>query len=277
MQIKRVKTLTFIEELTLQNSKPMVFLCDDFSRYYCKGKLPEDIDHDFLVYELIGTELAGYFSIATPSIAFVEYDSDSLGEKYLTGNYNLESGNILFGSEHIGNFAQVDKLNEFIPSKGKDFNRLSNPLDLIKISVFDVHLNNIDRHSENYNLIFRTSDKKFFAIDHAAILGGPALKGKFQPKGNPVTGQKLIKSRLIKNLARHVPFRKFEEVVNVYYSMCGVELERKIDEVFQKISETWEVSSELNLRIKDYLLNETRNNLSVELLMNEFLWLCGKK
>src|SRR5665811_345950 len=110
--LHEIKTVTFIEELIHQNSAPMLFLCDDFELYYCKSKL-DGSDHDFLVYELIGSRLAVYFEISTPEIAIVRFDLDALGNGFLQKNYNLDHGDLMFGSRYIGPNDHLDKTGRF--------------------------------------------------------------------------------------------------------------------------------------------------------------------
>lgn len=99
----KVTTISFEEKLIHQNSKPMLFLCDDFNRYYCKSNL-DGSHYDFLIYEIIGSSLAKYFSISSPEFALVTFDFDSLGENYPVYNYDLEQGQFFFGSKHIGKY-----------------------------------------------------------------------------------------------------------------------------------------------------------------------------
>ncbi|PSL05027.1 HipA family kinase [Cecembia rubra] len=89
--IRQVKTISFKEELKDQNSAPMLFLCDDFELYFCKSRL-DYADYDFLVYELLGSHIANYFGIATPDIAFVQFDEESMGSGYFQRNliWNME-------------------------------------------------------------------------------------------------------------------------------------------------------------------------------------------
>jgi len=265
--IKEVFTVTFKDEMLDQNSVPIVFFCSDFETYFCKSKLNE-FNHDYLVYELIGNKLAKYFSITTPEIAYVRFKSDAMGNDFLQKNYRVEDGDLLFGSRFIGNYDTVDKTNKFYVKNNKQFSKLGNPVELLRISIMDVHLNNSDRNEENYNLLYHTEKRKFYAIDHAAIFGGPALKGNFSPKGSAALGNKLIGSFLLKNILKYLSLEQIEIELDTYFSKCEESLKLLIEELFVSLPPEWAVSENLQIRVLDYVLDETRNKLTQLLLID---------
>lgn len=266
--IPNVKTITFKDELVNQTSVPMLFLCDDFDLYYCKSQL-DNSDHDFLLYELIGSRMAKLFSIATPEIALVMFDEDSLGSNgYLQKNYNLENGDIIFGSKHIGQNDHLDKTGRFFVKNRKQFSNLDNPEDILKITILDIHLNNADRNEENYNLLFQTNQARYYAIDHAALFGGPAMKGYFAPIGSPTLGGKLLGSFLLKNMLKFLSFEQIERIVEEYFSSCDERLGTEIEGVFDMIPESWTISESLLDRVLTYSCDETRLKLIKLLLIN---------
>jgi hypothetical protein len=266
--IPTVKTITFKDELVHQTSVPMLFLCDDFNSYYCKSQL-DNPDHDFLLYELIGNRMGNYFGIATPEIALVTFDEDSLGSAgYLQKNYNLENGDIIFGSKHIGQNDHIDKTGRFSVKHRKQFSKLNNPEDILKITILDIHLNNVDRNEENYNLLFQTNEARFYAIDHSALFGGPAMKGFFAPKGSPALGGKLLGSFLLKNILKFLSFEQIDRIVEEYFSNCDERLGTEIEGVFDMIPESWTISESLMDRMLTYSCDETRLKFIRLLLIN---------
>lgn len=273
--IRQVKTISFKEELIHQNSAPMLFLCDDFELYFCKSRL-DNPDYDFLVYELLGSHIANYFGIATPDIAFVQFDEESMGSGYFQCNFNLEHGAIIFGSKNIGRNDHLDKTGKFKIKNTKQFSKIDNPEDILKITIMDCHLNNIDRNSENYNLLIQTEQQRFYAIDHAALFGGPALKSRFVPKGEPSLGQKLLGSYLLRNTLKYITLENIQKIVESYFSQCNSELGSEIEKVFSMLPGSWEISEDLKERVLAYSLDETRLNL-LELLLSKNLYEIKKK
>ena len=273
--IPAIKTVIFINELVNQNSAPSIFLCDDFKQYYCKSIL-DNSDHDFLVYEFIGSYIARYFGISTPEIAWVKFDELSMGSEYFQKNYNIKNGDILFGSQYIGENDHLDSTGKFKIKNKKIFSRLKNPEDLIKISLMDIHLNNMDRNEDNYNLLFQTEKNMFYAIDHSALFGGPALKNTFSPRGEPSMGQKLLGSEILLNVIKFISFDSILEIIDEYFSGCNFQLEIEINHVFGSLPESWIVSPSLKERILEYTLNETRLGL-FKLLVTDRLYKIKKK
>lgn len=253
----------------------MLFLCDDFELYFCKSLL-DNPDHDFLVYELLGSQIANYFGIATPDIAFVQYDEESMGSGYFQHNFNVENGTIIFGSRNIGQNDHLDKTGKFNIKNNKQFSKINNPEDILKITLMDCHLNNIDRNSENYNLLFQTKEQRFYAIDHAALFGGPALKNRFVPKGEPSLGQKLLGSYLLRNTLKFITLESIQKIVESYFSQCNSSLGTEIEKVFSKLPGSWEISEGLKERVLAYSLDETRLNL-LKLLISNRLYEIKKK
>ncbi len=141
----------------------------------------------------------------------------------------------------------------------------------------DVHLNNTDRYEENYNLLIQTEERRYYAIDHAAIFGGPAMKGRFSPRGEPALGQKLLSSYLLKNVLKYLSFQKIEEIVEKYFSSCNVQIVNEIGLVFDSLPDSWNVSEGLKDRVLEYALDETRLNLIKLLMTNRFHELKKKK
>lgn len=273
--IRQVKTISFKEELIHQNSVPMLFLCDDFELYFCKSLL-DNQDYDFLVYELLGSHMAKYFGIATPDIAFVQFDEQSMGSSYFRYNFNLEHGTIIFGSKNIGRNDHLDKTGKFKIKNSKQFSKINNPEDILKIALMDCHLNNCDRNSDNYNLLFQTEQQRFYAIDHAAIFGGPALKSRFVPKGEPSLGQKLLGSYLLHNTLKYITLENIQKIVDNYFSQCDSNLGIEIENVFSLLPKSWEISEGLKERVLAYSLNEIRLKL-LKLLISNRLYEIKKK
>ncbi|KEO75247.1 HipA family kinase [Anditalea andensis] len=264
--LKIINTLTFKEELVHQNSAPMLFLCDDYEHYYCKSKLQEP-DHDFLIYEMIGSKIADYFNISTPHIALVQYDEVSLGENYLLKNYNLKHGDFLFASQYIGPYDHIDNSGRFFIKNRRKYAKIDNPKDILRITLMDIHLNNADRNESNYNLLYQTQKFRYYAIDHAALFGGPALRGRFSPGGDPALGNKLLNSFLLRNILKFLSLDQIKLEVDNYFLKCNASLGTVIESVFNSIPKSWTISQGLKERILEYSLNETRLNLGKLLVM----------
>jgi hypothetical protein len=170
----------------------------------------------------------------------------------------------------------LDKTGKFKIKNAKQFSKINNPEDILKITLMDCHLNNVDRNSENYNLLFQTEQQRFYAIDHAALFGGPALKSRFVPKGEPSLGQKLLGSYLLRNTLKYITLENIQKTLESYFAQCNSILGTEIDKVFSMLPESWEISENLKERVLAYSLDETRLNL-LELLLSNNLYEIKKK
>ncbi|MBK7667314.1 MAG: hypothetical protein IPJ32_08190 [Sphingobacteriaceae bacterium] len=92
----------------------------------------------------------------------------------------FRSGVIAFGSKVIENNTMLSKL-DTIPDK-TTFKKYSNPVDIIKIILFDLHMGNADRQEENFNILIKeTIPSNLFVIDHFYCFGGATKIGVFTP------------------------------------------------------------------------------------------------
>ena len=174
--MEKINTISLIQELDTDGHSPMEFICSNGSVYYVKyrsGKSFDKREINCLVFEMICTKLLKALSTPTPEQALVTITPDSYFKHQLKANRRtLKDGIIAWGSKQIEQ-ADIVKGIELL-LKQKEFNRYSNPSDLIKIAIFDLWTDNVDRHSENYNLLVGVEDKKLkiIAIDHAFAFGG---------------------------------------------------------------------------------------------------------
>ena len=258
--IAKVNTLILTEELKRQASAPMIFTCDDFNIYYVKYILAPG-EHDFLVYEMVCSGLAKYFKIFTPEIALVNVTADYSAS--LTRNKHFFSaGVVAFGSKFIGTNDHMDNTGKFKLNSQHDLNRYHHPLMLFRTAIFDIHINNVDRHEDNYNILVKTGIKKtFYAIDHFAAFGGSLGKGKFRAQNPLNINQKLIKSEVIRQLLQFYGTEKIEREIDNYLYLCNNSVANIVQEYMTYIPESWGLSERLEERIVSFLLDESRNRL----------------
>lgn len=145
--------------------------------------------------------------------------------------------------------------------KKTEFNRLKNPSNLIRIAIFDLWVDNADRHFENYNLLGKMEDGKLqiIAIDHAFCFGG--LKGMniFKATTAPHSYKKLIESQYFRSVVKH--FNKSErlEIAGPFLtSVAELDIENIINEVFAHIPLQWAINPTLKKRMIDFLQSSQR-------------------
>ena len=179
MPIPTVRTQYLIKEIPTDGHAPMMFHCDDGQTYYCKYRLrlKKEEELDFLAYEMLAHHLLRWLNIPTPKVAFVKVTDGSFDVKALTKNRtHCRPGVVCFGSQHVQ--ARLLTSIEMISDR-HDFNRLANPIDILKIALFDQWVGNVDRGKSidqgyNFNLLLTDENQKtqYVAFDHAFIFGG---------------------------------------------------------------------------------------------------------
>jgi hypothetical protein len=198
--LEQVDTKILIEELETDGHSPMKFICSDGAVYYVKyrsGKSMDKNEISCLVFEMICTRLLQRLHIPVPDQALVTIDENSYTTgQLITNRKYIKNGVIAWGSKEIVRTDLIKEIEQI--QRKKEFNKLSNPEDLIRIAVFDLWVDNADRHSGNYNLLLNMEDGKLkiIAIDHAFTFGG--LKGMniFNTTSTPSTYKKVNTSVL---------------------------------------------------------------------------------
>lgn len=259
--IQSLKTETLVRELNEHASAPLHFKCDGGVDCYVKYILDTPADYDNLAYEWLGSFLAAHFGIATPQIAAVEIIEGSFDAAKLGRNKkHLKHGAICFGSIAIGHNFALDRTGVSMAKPAFYWkNKVENRLDLVKIAIFDLLVDNQDRFEENYNILVEalgTGKSKFWAIDHAAIFGGNMQRGKIHPYV-PVAGMKYIASQHFKYLCKRLEVNDFRREFDAFMYLCN-SLETVVNDAFDTMPSTWEQSPDLKNRILTFLTDSAR-------------------
>ena len=219
------------------------------------GKSLDKNEINCLVFEIVCTNLLQQLNVPVPEQALVIINENSYAPGQLVVNKKyIKQGVIAWGSKEI---IRADLVKEIEQVKKKtEFNKLLNPNDLIRIAIFDLWVDNADRHTENYNLLVKMQEGKLkiIAIDHAFTFGG--LKGMniFNATTAPHSYKKLIESPYFRSVVKH--FNKFErfEITNEFLSLISeLDIEKIINEVFAQIPLQWGINPTLKKRMIDFL------------------------
>jgi hypothetical protein len=264
--LKQVETKILIEELETDGHSPMKFICDDGNVYYTKyrsGKSFKKSELNCLVFEMVCTRLLQSLQIPVPGEALILINENSITHGQLKVNKRyIQDGVIAWGSKEIPGTDLVKEI-ENVQSK-REFNRLFNPEDLIRIAIFDLWVDNVDRHLGNYNLLLKMENGKLqiITIDHAFSFGG--LKGMniFNEKTIPDTNNKLIGSRYFCTVINHINKKQRLEIANQFLSLVSkVDIQKTVHEVFADIPAQWSVNETLKKRMIDFLQSGQRQQV----------------
>jgi hypothetical protein len=172
--LKSLSSLKIMKEEGTEGSAPLLILADDTNLYYAKTTLlnPPRVE---LINEIICCYFAKCWKINVPDSALITIDSEVL-ENFIKENgslsarYKLEHFNLpFFASKQIWPLIELERYFNGLERK-TDINKFYNPIDLIKIGVFDIWVGNKDRKPTNPNILLCNANDKilFYAIDHTA-------------------------------------------------------------------------------------------------------------
>jgi len=167
-----VETLKYLDAISLQKEiiteghSPLLIIANDYKAYYIKntkGIKPAT----YLINEFICHYLLKNWKLNTPSISAINVDKQILNNSLSLFHKSHFYNEITFGSKRMNN---VIELNNFLKISGKrDLNHFNSPSDLIKISLFDIWVENDDRKPTNPNILLRMKNNRIdiVAIDNA--------------------------------------------------------------------------------------------------------------
>ena len=240
------------------------FICDDSFTYYCKYLIdfnPQEIN--CLAYEIVAHYLLKQFNIPTPDIALVAITQGTLDKSKVRVNRRLKEGFVCFGSKSVEPSAEISEF-ELCNTK-RDYTSIVNPQDIVKIALFDLWINNVDRGrfidpGFNYNLLSAAHPKgrKIMAFDHAFIFGGVNQIGVFNPAMGIERQDKLHQSDFYKSCIQYMDYDDFVEIVDNFIPLLQVSHQVVIESVIVQLADIWNLSPNLSQRIQDYLHCETR-------------------
>lgn len=150
-------------------SSPVVVFCNDLNYYAGKYGKPHD-----LFNEIIGASFARIWEIPVPDSAILY-----IKETHVPASLPKKAFAIpCFGSYYIEYAKDVNDF--FITWKNNPYelNKIINPIDLLKIGLFDIWLSNEDRNHNNSNLLIQPLDNgyQFVAIDHVNLFNSNSLE-----------------------------------------------------------------------------------------------------
>lgn len=174
--MKELKILSAIKihQCFQTNSTPLRVECEDGSQYIAKTVFnmhPPLID---LINEILCNYFLQCWNIPVPPQAIISVDKELIDHfvmegKHIDKRYKIDdfSSFQFFGTKFIDSVTEIDIYNLNLNNK-TDFKKYTNPLDFIKIAVFDKWIGNMDRRKGNPNLLLRASADgfTFIPIDH---------------------------------------------------------------------------------------------------------------
>lgn len=225
-----------------------------------------------LSYELLANRLLNELKIPTPAAAFVVVDENCLDKEKIKYNRRLKPGNICFGSREVPQSEVIQSIQTF---NKHTFNKLDNPLDLIRIAIFDLWVNNVDRGRNfddgiNYNLLLANENKKLkiYAFDNAFIFGGINQIGVFNGSSSVDGYNKLVKSPLYISILKFITKEEFVNVVDNFLPLLSLNYKIIVEEILSQVPDDWYITYKLEERINKFLNNRSRIEAVRRIILN---------
>lgn len=276
--IKTVNTQKMIMEYSDTKNAPISFLCEDQEIYYAKY-IQEPKEFDCLVYELACNKIAELIGLEVPETAFVNVCKNSLANSRIKNYGNLrffKEGITAFGVKEIPYVDMVTNLP--LINKKSDFKKMNNPYDLISIAIFDMHIGNKDRHPGNFNLLLsKGKTKTIYAIDHYDTFGGLDYLGKINPNHYFSVDNTILRADIVRELIlKYYDIHAVVDLVKKYTYICNPkQINALLDELFNQIPKTWQLSATLKDDMLALLTNTDRIR-GIEESVKEFIQLIKK-
>lgn len=274
--MRKLESRILIEELQTDGHSPLKFICSDGAVYFVKyrsGKSFDKNEINCLVFEMVCTALLQRLNIPTPEHALITILENSYVPGQITKNKRyVKPGVVALGSKQIERSDMVKEIE--VVKKRKEFSKLLNPEDLIRMAIFDLWVDNVDRHSSNYNILtqWQAEKLKYFAIDHAFSFGGLSGMNIFHPATQVNAYRKLIGSQYFCSVTKHFTRLQRLEVAKGFLTLIKqLPIASIIDETFEQIPALWAIGPLLKDRIVAFLQSEQRL-LQTEQIAKKFLY-----
>lgn len=249
------------------NSLPLQVLCDDNEVYVIKTMFKNHGPFEDLINETLCNYFLQCWDIPVPEPAIINFDNilieqyladgNAINKKYTRFKFN---NHYFFGTKFLQSTTEIDLYNLTLKDK-HDYNKYHNPLDLVKIGVFDRWIANTDRRSDNSNILMDTSTEKFrfIPIDNAqAFACQNDYKALKLPLMNIVNNKSILNTPITKSICNFADPNKFcnldkEITANIENTIDLIE------QIFENVPSVFGLSKKGKEKIKEILSNKERN------------------
>jgi hypothetical protein len=258
--LNSINAISIIEEIRTDGHSPLKVIGNNRLIYVVKNSRGQIRERE-IINEFIANYLLQLWKLPTANCSLVNVPPELIkGQGFSNSHKTHYYDNLCFGSEWIEN--ATDLSNFLISNRNGTYNKLINPLDFLRITLFDEWVENDDRKPTNYNLVLLPDSKKYkiIPIDHAFIfstMNYEYLKPElYSPRGN----DHLLVSDLGTLIKRLHPIDK--ELIyreKEYFYLCIELCQKHVDDIFQIITTHFNVDQNKINHVKTFLFNMDRN------------------
>jgi hypothetical protein len=267
--IKNINTLSAVKILECYgtNSMPLQVLCDDNEIYVVKTMFKTHPPFEDLINETLCNYFFQCWDIPVPEPAIIKFDNilieqhlaegNTINKKYRDFKFN---NHYFFGTKFLQSTTEIDLYNLSLKDK-RDYKKYQNPLDLIKIGVFDKWIANMDRRFDNPNILIDTSIEKFrfIPIDNTqAFACQNDYKALKLAVMDTVNNKSILNTPITKSICSFADPKKFSNLDKEITANIENTIDL-IEPIFENIPSDFGLSKKGKAKIKEILSNKERN------------------
>lgn len=255
-----INAISIDREIYTDGHSPLLVIGEDYNQYIVKnssGRIPAF----YLINEFLANGLLQCWNIPTPECANIQVDSSIIrgfSNKHRPAYYNDST----FGSKVIPNILD---LNEYTLSNTKSsYNRLINPLDILRIGLFDLWVANDDRKPTNQNTILSIGSNgkyEITAIDHAFIFETLDYQHLNPQLFYPSVNDHIMICDLVNIVKRYTNINdSFVSSERDYFYFCLNTSQESFEKITNNIPNDLGITDSLITFLEQFLFNQDRNN-----------------
>lgn len=265
------RVLSIIKEIDTDGHSPLLIIADDFKKYLIKSTRDHQPSY-YIINEFLCSYLLRIWNIPTPEVAAIKLDPNLLsGGSYSEFHKPHFYNNTTFGSKWLEDGVEMA---EYIRVKNRvTLRKFKNPLDIIKIGLFDIWVENTDRKPTNNNILFSAPENHFVinAIDHAFTFDSVKYADLNVRFVNNTYNENILETPLAKDIislmTKGPDKREWLDGLEEYFYLCTNKCKQNFDTIVRYIPEELGFDRDLSRHIHDFLFNDDRNKI----VYSEFL------
>lgn len=259
--LPKIETVKIIKVIETYN-KPIQAVCrtDTGLKTYFLKYSRSGSEGDGLFSELICQRLAKEVALLTPEVALVTIGNHDV-PSYFKKPLPYKSGMVTFGSLEVPNTEPLSLTN--ISITNNYLNKLTNPIDLFKIGLFDFWIGNTDRKGDNFNLLLTLTHKRqFYVFDH--FLAFSDITNHDYNRINVINSlyKTLLYTDFVYRLLRLKHLGDYQNITDDFVTTVrSLDIVNIVETIYNQLPPEWNVNVDAKNYIIEYLTNNDRLNL----------------
>ena len=268
-----VNVISLQDEILTNGSSPLRVVGEDYLIYVAKHSKSKKPSTD-IINEVLAHYFLTLWGVKHPPACLIKIPIELLKAEYSKNHKPAYYKNLVFGSQFVINAIEVNTFNKI--NSRPEFKKFVSPQTIFEIALFDLWLQNIDRHVGNSNCLIEDTMKGRYIvpIDHCMIFEGLSLDdlSRLQEFTSSDDGS-ILSTTLATSIKKYFRFPKnwaVKEKEKFYLRIKDCEQNYKT--ICKQIPKEWSFTLNCQREVARLLFNEPRNSS----VFQEFLRLISK-